>query len=333
VGFVGLGNMGTTIANLIAQNGYVVIGWEYDRAVVREINKRHTNARYLRKIKLARSLTATDTLSDAFSSTGIVFIALPTVFIRQTLAAAAVKIPKDTIVVNLSKGIDTETAETSFQIVSRLFPENRCVLLSGPSIANEIARHMPTVVTLAGASEEAVRTAARILDNEYFRTSISSDVTGVELGGILKNIYAIGLGIFDGSRVESVNFRSVYLTLALAEMARFGVRQGARPETFAYIAGLGDLFATSMSRHSHNRRMGELLAKGSSIDGVRRKMKVLPEGYTTLRSVLKTARRLNIPLPVARDLNAVIEGRMNTRTFIQSVISRERMAYESDSRY
>ncbi|NJP05815.1 MAG: hypothetical protein HC837_09440 [Chloroflexaceae bacterium] len=138
---------------------------------------------------------------------------------------------------------------------------------------------MPTVVVLAGESTIDLMTVARLLDNHHFRTRFSHDAIGVELGGILKNIYAIGLGLFDGKSIHSVNFRAVYLTIALEEITRIGVAMGGHAETFSYLAGLGDLLATSLSGHSHNRSLGERLAEGQTLDAIKTAMGVLPEAY------------------------------------------------------
>jgi glycerol-3-phosphate dehydrogenase (NAD(P)+) len=223
-----------------------------------------------------------------------------------------------TIVVNLAKGIDRETGMTSFQILSRLFPQNRRIMLAGPAIANEFARGMPTVVVLAGRYITDLLLISRLLDNHHFRTRFSDDEIGVELGGILKNIYTIGLGLFDGKHITSVNFRSVYLTIALEEITRIGVSMGGKAETFAYLAGMGDMLATSLSEHSHNRHMGELLAQGLALEEIRATMGVLPEGYNTMKYILSLAEKLHVPLLLAKGLWDVIHGRYDTDRFIYS---------------
>lgn len=322
-GFVGLGNMGTTVANRIAMNGYPVLGWDYNRSVVDEISSRRTNTAYLPGITLNERLAATANLAEVFRTAGTVFIALPSVFLRSTLTPFAGRAVPGTVMVNLAKGIEKDTGRTSFQILADLFPDARRVMLSGPSIANEIARGMPAAVVLAGPSPEILAGVSRLLDSADFATVHSDDAIGTELGGILKNMYAIGLGIFDGCGVSSINFRSVYLTRALREMSEAGMRLGGRRETFYDIAGLGDLFATSLSEHSHNRRMGELLAHGSPVEEIRRKMGVLPEGCNTLGAVLPLAEKLGCSLPVAEGIGRVIRGEMSTSEFISSVLRPE----------
>lgn len=320
VGVVGLGNMGTAIAHIISGNGYPMLGWEYDPAVVEEINTRHENGRYLPGIALAPHLVATQDLAEVLATSDVVYVALPSVFIHRTLRPVREVLAKDTIVVNMAKGIDPGTGRTSYQVVSKLFPRNPCAMLSGPSIANEFARGLPTVVSLAGPSRNDLFQVARTLDNSHFRTRFSDDTMGVELGGLLKNIYAIGLGMFDGADIRSVNFRSVYLTIALEEMTTIGVAMGARAETIRFISGLGDLLATSLSEHSHNRRLGELLSQGLDLETIRGQMGVLPEGYNTVTVILTMAEKLQVSLPLAAGLWDVINGRMDPHQFIYAFI-------------
>jgi glycerol-3-phosphate dehydrogenase (NAD(P)+) len=220
--------------------------------------------------------------------------------------------------VNLAKGIDRETGQTAFQTLSALFPRHRRIMLAGPAIANEFARGMPTVVMLAGQEKRDLITVSRLLDNDHFRTRFSDDEIGVELGGILKNIYTIGLGLFDGKQIDSVNFRAVYLTIALEEITRIGVALGGKAETFAYLAGIGDLLATSLSTHSHNRRMGELLAQGLSMEEIKAQMGTVPEGFNTMELALWLAEKMHVSLPLARGLWEVIHGVTDTDTFIYS---------------
>jgi len=319
IGIIGLGNLGTAVGNLIAANGNDVLGWEYNQAAVDEVNTGHTNQRYLPGIELDPRLRAT---GDLVSLAGceVIFIALPSVFIESTLRPLHGKLAPHILLVNMAKGIDGTTGLTSYQLLSALFPDNGIIMLSGPSVANEFARHMPTSVVIAGPSTSALLRVSRLLDNDYFRTRFSDDTIGVELGGILKNIYAIGLGLFDGENITSVNFRAVYLTIALEEIARFGLAMGGKLETFAYLSGIGDLLATSLSEHSHNRRLGVLLAQGKHLSEIREEMGVLPEGYNTLQSVLYIAEKLHVSLPLAKGLWDVINGRYQADRFIYSFI-------------
>jgi len=320
VGIIGLGNLGTAIGNLITANGFNVIGWEHNREVAEEINNQHTNTQYLPGIELDSKLTATTDLSMMMQSCQIIFITIPSVFVKPVLQSQRDTVHHHTTLVNLAKGIDKETGLTSFQTISVLFPQNPKVMLSGPSIANEFSRRMPTVVVIAGKNRNDLLKVSHILDNDYFRVRFSEDEVGVELGGILKNIYAIGLGLFDGRGITSIDFRAVYLTIALEEITRIGIGMGARLETFLYLSGIGDLLATSLSEHSHNRRLGELLAQGLSLSEIKNKMGVFPEGYNTLKVILYIAEKLHIAMPLAKGLWDVAHGRYAAENFITDFI-------------
>ncbi len=320
VGLIGLGNMGTAIGNLIAGNGHRVLGWELNPEVVQEINEQHSNRRYLPDIALHPELKATGDIGRVIAASQVLFVAIPSAFIESTLRPVKDELSADAIIVNMAKGIDRHSGLTSFQTIAALLPENPKIMLSGPTIANEFAQGMPTVVVLAGNSSEALMAVAHLLDNDCFRTRFSDDVIGVELGGILKNIYAIGLGIFDGMEIDSVNFRSVYLTVALEEIAKVGVAMGAKIETFLYLSGIGDLLATSLSLHSHNRGLGERLASGRSLEEIRQEMGVLPEGYNTLQATLYIAEKLHVSIPLAKGLWDVLHGRYEADKFITSFI-------------
>jgi glycerol-3-phosphate dehydrogenase (NAD(P)+) len=313
---IGLGNVGTAIANQIAANGYTVTGWEHNRQAVEEVNASHTNEHYLPGVELSPNLRATSDLGTVVQHSDILFIGLPTLFIHKTLEPVYQQVNPQATLVNLAKGIDQHTGLTAFQSLALLFPQHRRVMLAGPAIANEFARGMPTVVVLAGEDTADLLRVARLLDSDTFRTRFSSDAIGAELGGILKNMYTIGLGMFDGKQISSVNFRAVYLTSALEEITRIGVAMGGRAETFAYLAGMGDLLATSLSQHSHNRHMGELLAQGLTLDEIREQMGVVPEGFNTMKLVLALAEKMHVSLPLARGLWEVIHGRDTTEHFI-----------------
>jgi glycerol-3-phosphate dehydrogenase (NAD(P)+) len=320
IGIIGLGNLGTALTQLLAANGHHPRGWEYSPAVVAEITAQHTNSRYLPGIALSPQLTATSQLDEVLAQSEAIFVTLPSAFIRATLAPQAHRLRPNALVVNLAKGIDRDTGLTAYQTVTALFPQQQCLMLAGPAIASEFARGLPTLVVLAGGSPATMLPIARLLDTDFFRVRFSDDALGVELGGILKNVYAIGLGFFDGKQVTSANFRAAYLTMALEEMARLGVGLGAQQETFFSLAGMGDLLATALSAQSHNRQLGEQIAADQRVEDVEAASGLLPEGYQTLRTVLLLAEKIHVPVPLALGIWHVLTGRTTAARFIEAFV-------------
>jgi len=308
ISVIGLGNMGTAIANIIAKNGFDVLGWEYFQEVVDEVNNRHSNSKFLSGVKLDKRLKATTDIRKCLEEKDVIFIALPSAFIRQVLALCEGDLDPSVLIVNLSKGIEEETCLSASDILREIFKENEVVVLSGPSIANEFSKDLPCGVVLAGSNKSYLYKVARIIETQTFRTRFSDDIIGVEWSGILKNIYAIGLGLIDGSGIESINFKSAFITKAIEEMADLIEALGGKRKTVYYLAGLGDLIATSLSTHSHNRKLGMLLAKGFSLEKAQQEMGVLPEGVKTLRVAVYLSEKYHTPMPVARGILGVING-------------------------
>jgi len=306
VSVLGLGNMGCAIANQIAQNGYEVVGWEYFKDVVEEINRKRENSRFLKGVRLSDNLHATNDILECAREADFIFIAIPSAFIRASVEKIKDVVKEDSVIVNLSKGIEEKTCLTASGVLRQILPHNPVLVLSGPSIANEFSQGFPTGVFLAGGDYTLMCRVAELIETDTFRTRFSDDPIGVEWGGILKNIYAIGLGLMDGAGYESINFKAAFLTGAAREMADLGEALGGKRETFSTLAGIGDLIATALSPASHNRSLGVLLAQGATLQEAERKLTVLPEGVKTLRVVCYLAEKYHIPMPIACGIYRVL---------------------------
>lgn len=317
IGMIGLGNMGTAIANNIAKNGHSVTGWEFFEDTINEINKKHSNSRYLKGIKLNANLKATKNLEDAIKDKDMIFVGLPSLYIKKVLSGCPAVVNKDAIIVNLSKGIEEKTCQTAGRMLSDIFKGNEFVVLSGPSVANEFARGLPCGVVIAGSSKEVLCKVAHVVETPKFRTRFSSDVVGVEWAGIFKNMYAIGLGIIHGVHIESINFKASYLTRAIEEMADLIEAMGGERKSVYYLAGLGDLIATSLSEHSHNRKLGELLSRGLNFEQAKKEMGILPEGLRALLAATYLCEKYHIAMPVAEGILKVIEGKLKPRQLVE----------------
>ncbi len=324
INIVGLGNLGSAMAVIAANNGHQVLGWEYDENVVNSINESNRNETFLAGITLPTAISATTQLEDIFNLPDLVIVTLPSRFIVPVLTKISTSINQSIPIVNMSKGINADTGDTAFQMLSGLFPNNPKAMLAGPSLANEFVRGVLTGLVAATEDQVLLKSISKALNNKRFFITASDDALGVELGGVLKNMYALGMGLFDGRDDIGMNFVGAYLTQALYEMRMLGVAMGAKAESFSSLSGIGDLITTAMSEHSHNRSMGQLVAQGLSIKAIQEKVGVLPEGYNTLKVALQLAQQHQLQLPLAQLLSEVINSQLAVDAFFEQFTARLR---------
>lgn len=306
IGILGLGNLGSSIGRLIANNGYDVLAWEYDQRVVDEVNHQHCNSRFLAGVPLPVNLTATTNINQLASLDTLV-IAMPSPFIAKTLASFEEPIKVSTSLINLSKGISAQ-GTTIYQTLTQWAPDNPIALLSGPTIANEVAKDKFTAIVAASTSDVLLDQVDQLFSSEYFSVSRHRDPIAVELGGILKNIYALAMGIVAPHAAYGQNFNGAFIYLALKEMAELIEALGGEPQAAYGLSGLGDLITTALSEDSHNRHMGKLLAKGLSVEDIKQQLAVLPEGYNSLYQALTLADHHSCSLPLAMLIQQRVEG-------------------------
>ena len=267
IGVVGAGSWGTALASLLAKGGHEVRLWSWEKEVVEEIRTSRENRRYLPEITLPASLWATDDLPAAVSDSEVLLSVSPSQHVREVMRAAAPHIGESTLVVSASKGIEISTLLTMDQLLGSILPPalmERFSVLSGPSFAIELAREMPTAVTVASRAPEARLLAQGIFQTRYCRVYTSPDVIGVELGGALKNVIALAAGVVAGMEFGQ-NARAALITRGLAEITRLGEAMGASRATFAGLAGMGDLMLTCTSGLSRNRTVGFRLGRGETL--------------------------------------------------------------------
>lgn len=288
---IGSGNMGTALACLLADNGHTVTCWDHMPEVVEDIVKNHHNSRFLPDVALPSSVTADILLNHVVREARLIFIATPSLYFRQVVKEASPFSMPEAVVVGAAKGLESGTHKRMSQVYSEaaLHAPDHYVALSGPSIANEFAHKKPTAIVLAGTSTSCVQKAVAALANPYFRVEVSNDLLGVEVAGVLKNIYALGFGLLDGLNHGSPNLKAAFVIMALKEMKQVAVAMGAKEGTLEGLAGLGDLVTTGFSADSHNRRLGEYLATGMEYDAAVEKLGgVVPEGVRTLEMLMET---------------------------------------------
>ncbi len=297
---IGSGNMGTALAHLLADNGHSVVCWDHIPEVVEDIRKNHRNEKFLPGITLPTSVTANLLLNQVVREAQIIFVAVPSLYFRHVVKEFSPFAMSQAVVVGAAKGLEASSQKRMSQVYaeSALHDADHYVALSGPSIANDFAQKKQTAVVMASPSHSALQKASAVLVNPYFRVETSGDLTGVELGGVVKNIYALGFGLLDGLNGGSSNLKAAFVTMALREMKAIAVHMGAKEKTLEGLSGLGDLVTTGFSADSHNRKLGELLAQGTEYDKAVEEMGgVVPEGVRALPVILEmTGEAVETPL-------------------------------------
>src|SRR4051812_8892303 len=319
---VGAGAWGTALADLLAKNGHEVALWAYESDVVQSINEKHENLRFLRGHALSPKLKAAGDIGAVLSGAQMVTLATPSNVLRPMLKAARKALPAEAPVVVASKGLEKGTLCLMTEVVDEECPRATVVALSGPSFAAEVVDEQPTAVVVASRSSDAADTVQRAFSSPYFRAYTHSDVTGVELGGSLKNVMAVATGIAEGLGL-GFNARAALITRGLAEMTRLGSALGAEPGTFAGLAGLGDLVLTCTGSLSRNRAVGLELGKGRKLDEVLREKETVAEGVLTAQGARELALRKGVEMPIVDTVNRVLFEGQSARGAIGALMSRE----------
>jgi len=302
---LGTGAMGTVLAQVLASNGIHVALWGRRAEQVAALLTWRENRRYLPGIRLSERILPTDDAARALAHAELVFSAVPCQFLRATWERLGPYVGAGVPICSVTKGIETETLARPSQIIDAHVGDNPLAVLSGPSIAPELARCLPATVVVASSSPAVAKLVQSVLSNSAFRVYTNPDVLGVELAGALKNVIAIAAGILDGLRAGD-NAKAALLTRGLVEITRLGVALGARQETFVGLAGVGDLVTTCVSPLGRNRSAGERIGRGASVEQVIRESPAVIEGIPTTRAVLALARRCQVEMPITRAVHAVL---------------------------
>jgi glycerol-3-phosphate dehydrogenase (NAD(P)+) len=321
---LGAGSFGTCLAKLCA-GAHDVVLWARDPEVSRAINRDRRNPRYLTGFELPPRLQATSDLEEAVAGRPLVICSVPSHGVRQVAAGAAKHLAPEAILVSTVKGIEAETGLTMHQVLAQVLSDahaRRVVCLSGPSFAREIAAGKPTVVTLAAKDEADAKYVQKTLSCATLRCYSNPDVMGVELGGALKNVIAIAVGISDGLELGH-NARAALMTRGLAEITRLGVRQGASPLTFLGLAGVGDLILTCTGDLSRNRSVGLELGRGRRLPDILAGMKEVAEGVRTTHAACTLANRAQVEMPIASMVREVLDGVLAPADAVSRLMTRE----------
>jgi glycerol-3-phosphate dehydrogenase (NAD(P)+) len=319
---VGAGAWGTALADLLGRNGHEVRIWAYEWDVVEAINRSHENRRFLKGHKLDQHVVACAEISDALDGAELVTLATPSHVLRTIVRSGRDSFPSRVPLVVASKGIEVESLALMTEVASSELADSTVVAISGPSFAVEVASRQPTAVVVASKDEDAARLAQHIFSSADFRAYTHGDVTGVEIGGALKNVMAVATGVAEGLGL-GFNARAALITRGLAEMTRLGTKLGAEASTLAGLAGLGDLVLTCTGSLSRNRSVGVEVGRGATLDEVLAGKETVAEGVVTTRSARALAEREGIEMPIVDAVYRVLFEGHPPRDAIGSLMSRE----------
>lgn len=323
VSVYGAGSWGTALSYVLAQNNHDLLLWTHRAEQAEEINN-HTNNRYLKGIELPENLKATSDLTSAVEHADVHVLAVPTKAIREVCADIKERLNKKVLFVHVSKGIEPDSLKRISEIIREEIPEQwieDVVVLSGPSHAEEVVLEHPTTVTAACENTKSAERVQDLFMNHYFRVYTNADVIGVEIGGALKNIIALAVGITDGLGYGD-NAKAAIITRGLSEIARLGVKMGATPLTFSGLTGVGDLIVTCTSPHSRNWRAGNMLGKGKTLEEVLEEMGMVVEGIRTTKAAHQLAKVHEVPMPITNSLYAVLFEGVSTDKAVENLMGR-----------
>ena len=314
VAVLGAGSWGTTFGKILADGGADVALWARRPELAREISQSKRNSDYLPGINLPRNLWSSSYIPEVLDGAEYVFLSVPSQSLRGNLEIVRELIPADAIVVSLMKGVEKATGLRMSEVMHEVLgiDADRIAVASGPNLALEIAKEQPTAAVVSSTSLETATRVATAATNPYFRSYVNTDVIGTEFGGVLKNLIAVAIGIVDGVGYGE-NTKASIITRGLVEMTDFAVAYGARPETLAGLAGLGDLIATCESPLSRNNTAGRLLGQGYSFTDVVAQMNQTAEGLASVAPILALAQAKGVAMPIVEQVAGVLAGTMNPR--------------------
>lgn len=328
VALLGGGSWGTTVASLVSRNAPITL-WARDAATVEDINCNHRNSRYLPDIKLPQALRATSDLGEAVRAADVVVMGVPSHSFRSVLQDVARYIRPWVPVLSLTKGLELASGKRMSELIVECLPGHPVGVLTGPNLAREIMQGQAAASVISMEDEIIVRRLQTVFHSGLFRVYTNTDLIGCELGGVLKNIIAIAVGMGDGLGAGD-NTRSALMTRGLAEITRLGVAMGGRAETFSGLTGMGDLLATCISPLSRNRHVGVELGRGRKLDDIIASMHMVAEGVKSAPTVIALSNEYGVDMNISRDVFDVIEGRRSPQEIFRGLL-RSSVGSESDA--
>lgn len=325
IAVLGAGSWGTTLAIVLAENDHAVRLWEFLSEQAQALARERENRRFLPGVPIPDNVAVTADIDTALTDATMVVFVVPSHTVREVAGrvAASARFDRGAVIVNAAKGIEEGTVARMSEVLHDALGLNggRILTLAGPSHAEEVSRHIPTSVAVAGSDPELCRRVQEAFARPYFRVYTNEDVVGVEIGVALKNCIAIAAGVIDGLGYGD-NTKAALVTRGLAEIARLGEAMGASRETFSGLAGVGDLVVTCLSRHSRNRHVGEQIGKGEKLDEVLAGMVMVAEGVRTTRAAVALGERYGVELPIIEMVHQVLFDGRDPREAIIALMTR-----------
>ena len=322
IAILGAGAWGTALAWLWSKNAREIVLWGHNPDRVAHIQKARENVHYLPGLRLPDSVHVTSELGDCARVDLVVFVTPSTALRHIATALRELTDSAVPVLLTCTKGIEHVSGMRMSQILHEIFPENKVAVLSGPNLATEVAQSLPTATVVACDEIDCAVSLQAILGNSRFRVYSSADVVSVELGGALKNVFALAAGISDGLRLGD-NSKAALITRSLAELVRLGVAIGGNADSFYGLSGAGDLIVTCYSEHSRNHAVGERLGRGETFDHIITSTKTVAEGIPTTRSAWELAQRLNVRTPIIEQVYAVLYQRKRPTIAVEELLRRE----------
>jgi len=320
----GAGTWGIALARLLAVHGKDVTVWSAIPAELKALSTTHRHPN-LPGMELPAAMHYTADIAEACAGRDVLLFAVPSPFVRTTAKKAAPHIPDDQLIVDVAKGVEDKTLMTMSEIIedelAKAGRKARVVALSGPTHAEEVARDMPTAIVAACAEEEAAKTVQKIFNTPTFRVYTNDDRRGTELGGAIKNVIALAVGIALGLGYGD-NAKAALITRGNAELARLGAAMGCKPETFAGLSGMGDLIVTCTSMHSRNLHAGMLIGRGKSVEDAKTEVGQVVEGINALPAACRLAKKYKVEMPIVQAVEAILDGKLEARNALMALMGR-----------
>ncbi len=323
ISLLGAGTWGSALAILLSGNGHDVTIWTKIEKEAKDLAENRNNLRNLPGAVLPETVKITLDMEEACKDRDLIVMAVASPYIRQTAKEAAPFIRKGQILVNVSKGIEDRTLYTLSQVIKEEIPQADVAVLSGPSHAEEVSRGVPTTVVVGAETKVTARFVQDIFMNDVFRVYTSPDITGIELGGSLKNVIALAAGIVDGLGFGD-NTKAALMTRGMAEISRLGIQMGGKMETFAGLSGFGDLFVTCTSKHSRNWNAGYLMGQGKTMEEAMKQVNQVVEGVNSARAALELANRHGVEMPIVEQINLLLFEKKSAKDALADLLMRDR---------